>query len=97
MPSTFSLDVADVGIAFGANLILGLLAFAARTVGSSGLIAGTILGAGVWLLAGWRGWCVLVAFFVIGSALTKVGARTKEARGIAEARGGRRGARNALA
>lgn len=84
-------------VALSANVALGLAALLARAVGLSGLVAGSILGTGLWLLVGWRGWLVLVAFFVIGSALTKVGARTKEARGIAEARGGRRGARNALA
>jgi uncharacterized protein (TIGR00297 family) len=97
MLETGHVGASDVAIALGANLALGLVALAARTVGRSGLIAGTILGTALWLLAGWQGWVVLVAFFVIGSALTKVGARTKEARGIAEAKGGRRGARNALA
>ncbi len=87
----------DVALALGANLALGLVAFVGRAVGRSGLVAGTLLGTGLWLLAGWRGWCLLVGFFVIGSALTRFGAKEKEARGIAEAEGGRRGARNALA
>jgi uncharacterized protein (TIGR00297 family) len=73
------------------------VAFAARSVGRSGLVAGTLLGTLLWCLAGWRGWCLLGAFFVLGSGLTKFGAREKEARGIAEAAGGRRGARNAIA
>lgn len=92
-----NVDWQDLAIGFGVNLSFGVAAFAARTVGKSGLVAGTVLGTGVWALAGWRGWAMLVAFFIVGSALTKFGAKEKEARGIAEAEGGRRGARNALA
>ncbi|OSX75468.1 hypothetical protein BU14_0235s0017 [Porphyra umbilicalis] len=40
------------------------------------------------------GWALCVAFLVGGTALTRVGRATKEAAGIAEARGGRRGPEN---
>jgi uncharacterized protein (TIGR00297 family) len=40
---------------------------------------------------------LLVAFFVIGSACTKLGYRRKAAANLAQERGGRRGARHALA
>ena len=91
------MDWKDAAIGLAANAALGLAAFAARAVGKSGLVAGTILGTLLWVLAGWQSWCLLVAFFIVGSGLTKFGAEEKEARGIAEAAGGRRGARNALA
>lgn len=90
-------DPRQAAIGFGVNLVFALAAFAAKTVGVSGVIAGTLLGTTLYVLRGPEGWLVLVAFFVVGSGLTKFGAREKEARGIAEARGGRRGARNALA
>lgn len=82
---------------FLVNLLFGAAAWAAKTVGTSGLVVGTALGTGLWILAGWQGWLILVAFFIVGSGLTKFGAKEKEARGIAEAEGGRRGARNAIA
>jgi uncharacterized protein (TIGR00297 family) len=40
---------------------------------------------------------IMVAFFVVGSLATKVGYRTKAERGIAQEKGGARGARNAWA
>jgi uncharacterized protein (TIGR00297 family) len=91
------IDGTRVAIGFGVNLAFALLAYAARTVGPSGVAAGTALGTLVFVLRGWQGWLVLAAFFVVGSGLTKFGAKEKEARGIAEAEGGRRGAKNALA
>jgi uncharacterized protein (TIGR00297 family) len=91
------IDWTQAAIALGVNAAFGVAALLARTVGLSGLVAGTLLGTALWLLAGWQGWALLVAFFVVGSGLTKFGSREKEARGIAEAEGGRRGARNALA
>lgn len=91
------METKEILIAAGVNLAFGAAAFAAKTVGRSGFIVGSILGTGLWLFAGWQGWTILVAFFIVGSALTKFGAKEKEARGIAEAEGGRRGARNAIA
>ncbi|MFN0206157.1 MAG: DUF92 domain-containing protein [Planctomycetota bacterium] len=90
-------DWKQIGIGLAVNVGCGIVAFAAKTVGLSGLIVGSILGASLWALAGWQGWVIFVAFFVIGSSLTKFGAKEKEARGIAEEKGGRRGAKNAIA
>src|SRR6185295_10310901 len=42
-------------------------------------------------------YALMVAFFILGSAATRLGYRTKAARGIAQERGGARGWRHALA
>ncbi|MBI3818071.1 MAG: DUF92 domain-containing protein [Planctomycetes bacterium] len=91
------MDPNDIRLILVVNVAFGALAFFARTVGRSGLLAGVMLGSILWWIAGWQGWCVLFLFFIIGSGLTKFKAGVKESRGIAEASGGRRGARNALA
>lgn len=79
------------------NAALALAAYAARTVDLSGVAAGMLLGTAIYAFLDWRGWLLLVAFFVIGSACTKLGYRRKAAANLAQERGGRRGARHALA
>jgi uncharacterized protein (TIGR00297 family) len=87
------------GLAVGAaaNLLLGALAYAAGGVSRSGLAAGLVVGTVVWGFLGWRGFLLLLAFFVLGTAATRAGHDRKAAAGIAEGGGGRRGARNVLA
>ena len=43
---------------------------------------------------GWQGWFAVVLYLVLGSAVTKLGFRDKQRRGLAEARGGSRGPEN---
>jgi uncharacterized protein (TIGR00297 family) len=73
------------------------LAYALGMVSRSGAIGGFALGAVTYTCLGPQGFAVLAFFVVGGSALTRIGYRSKERRGIAQTRGGRRGARNALA
>lgn len=86
-----------LAIAVAVNLVLGALGYAAGGVSRSGLTAGVVLGTLVYLGLDWRGYLLLLAFFVVGTACTKLGYARKAAAGIAQERGGRRGARNALA
>lgn len=79
------------------NAALAGAAYAARTVDLSGVAAGFLIGTAIYAFLDWRGWLLLVAFFVIGSACTKLGYRRKAAANLAQERGGRRGARHALA
>ncbi|MEO7271805.1 MAG: DUF92 domain-containing protein, partial [Vicinamibacterales bacterium] len=46
---------------------------------------------------GWAGWALLMATFLAASVTSRIGLRRKTLLGIAEERGGRRGAGNALA
>lgn len=79
------------------NLVVAGAAYAARTVQPSGAIVGHLIGTAIYTCAGWRGYLILVAFFVLASGSTKVGYEKKAARRIAQEAGGRRGARHAIA
>lgn len=48
----------------------------------------------LWTALGWREWTVCVVYLFLGQLVTKVGFAEKEALGIAEGRGGRRGPEN---
>lgn len=59
-----------------------------------GYLNALILGVIVWGTLGWRGYLIVMFFFLAGSAITFVGIEQKEAAGIAEERSGMRGAGN---
>ncbi len=80
-----------------ANLILAFLARRAGSVDTSGMIAGFLVGVLTYTFSGWRGFLVLLAFFVLGSGSTRLGYRRKARLGIAQERKGARSARHALA
>lgn len=86
-----------LAIGAGVNLLLAAAGYAARTVSVSGAVAGFAVGTAIWGFADWRGYLVLLAFFVLGSAATKLGYRRKAERKLAQEGGGRRGARHAFA
>jgi uncharacterized protein (TIGR00297 family) len=85
------------GIGFAINAAFAAAAYAARSVDRSGVIAGTLLGTAIYAFLDWRGFLLLVAFFVIGTACTKLGYQRKAAAKLAQEAGGRRGARHAFA
>ena len=60
----------------------------------AGWVHAGILGTLLWGSLGPRGWLAVVAYLALGSMVTKLGFRSKQARGLAEARGGRRGPEN---
>jgi len=79
------------------NLGLAIGAYAARGVDLSGAISGWCLGVTLYAFGGWRGFSLLLLFFVLGTAATKIGYAKKALLGIAQEKGGRRGAKNAFA
>lgn len=83
--------------AVGVNALLAGLAYAIRGVDRSGMVTGFLLGTLVWASLGAWGWLLLFAFFVIGTACTKLGYQRKAAAKLAQEKGGRRGMRHALA
>jgi uncharacterized protein (TIGR00297 family) len=87
------------GLLIGAvvNLVVAGAAYFARTVQTSGAVAGWFLGTAIFAFSGWRGYLILTLFFVLASGSTKVGYEKKAARRIAQESGGRRGARHAIA
>jgi uncharacterized protein (TIGR00297 family) len=89
-----------VGRIVPAIAINGVLAWAAwRTKGvrTSGVWGGLAVGVPIYLGLGWPGFSVLVAMYVIGTALTRFGYARKERLGVAEGRKGARGGSHALA
>ncbi len=83
--------------ALAVPLLFGITAYALGTVSRSGFIGGVLIGAVIYFFSGVGGFAALGVFFVLGSALTRLGYKVKAARGIAQSAGGRRGARHALA
>ena len=79
------------------NVAVGALAYAARSIDVAGALSAVFIGTLITLGTGLSGFAVMAAFFVIGSAVTKLGYRIKASRGIAQAKGGARGWRNAWA
>ena len=79
------------------NLVLSLVAWRARSVSVSGAIAGWLVGTAIYAFLDWRGYLLLLTFFVLGTAATKLGYARKAAENLAQEGGGRRGARHAVA
>jgi uncharacterized protein (TIGR00297 family) len=89
--------VSRLAPAIALNLLAAFLGWRARTVTSAGAITGFVIGAAVYLGAGWEGWTLLIAAFVSVALATRAGFKRKALVGIAEERGGRRGPGNAIA
>ncbi len=83
--------------AVAANVAVAVAGYVARTVTISGAVCGALLGTTIVLTAGWGGWLVLLATFLLAVITSRLGLRRKRLLGIAEGRGGRRGAGNAIA
>lgn len=77
--------------------VFAALAYGLGMVSRGGALGGFVVAAVIYASLGPSGFAVLALFVVGGSALTCFGYRSKERSGTAEARGGRRGAKNALA
>lgn len=83
--------------AIAVNAIVSFVGYRARTVSLSGAIGGSIIGIIIYAGAGARAWLLLLMTFAIASTTSRLGLKRKMLLGIAEERGGRRGAANAFA
>ena len=79
------------------NIVVAAAGWAARTVSLSGVIAGVIIGTVIYACAGTGAWVLLLVAFAVAAVTSRVGYKRKLQLGIAEERGGRRGAANAIA
>jgi uncharacterized protein (TIGR00297 family) len=79
------------------NAAAAAAGYAAKSVGLSGAIGGAIIGMAIFLSLGWHGWTLLFTIFLAATVATRTGRARKQQLGIAEERGGRRGAGNAIA
>jgi len=86
-----------VGFNGGQLLYLAIAGWLLRSVDLSGALAGWVLGAIIIVGGGPALYVALLAFFIIGTAATKLGYARKAKEGLAQERGGRRGAAHAFA
>ncbi len=83
--------------AIGLNVLVAWAGYRARTVSMSGAISGAIIGAMIYAGGGACAWALLLLTFLFASVTSRLGLKRKMLLGIAEERGGRRGAGNAIA
>jgi uncharacterized protein (TIGR00297 family) len=83
--------------AIGLNVAVAWAGYRARTVSRSGATGGAVVGALMYLGGGPAAWALLLVTFILASATSRLGLQRKVRLGIAEERGGRRGAANAVA
>jgi len=84
-------------LALSANIIVAAAGYRAGTVTTPGAIAGAGLGTVILVCTGLAGWTLLLVSFACAVVTSRLGLARKQALGIAEERGGRRGAGNAFA
>ncbi|MBD0262099.1 MAG: TIGR00297 family protein [Tolypothrix sp. T3-bin4] len=83
-------------VGIGLNTVLLGVAFIApkKLLTLGGLLHAWFLGVLLWGTLGWQGYVVVMFYFIVGSAVTRIGMQQKEAEGIAEKRSGARGPEN---
>ncbi|MGP0128075.1 MAG: TIGR00297 family protein [cyanobacterium endosymbiont of Rhopalodia musculus] len=83
-------------IANGLNSLLIVIALIVpkKLLTIAGYFHAWVLGILVWGTLGWQGYTVIMFYFLVGSAVTRIGIAEKEAAGIAEKRSGMRGPEN---
>jgi uncharacterized protein (TIGR00297 family) len=70
-------------VAVGLNTVLLAIAFflPKKLLTPAGYVHAWILGVLVWATLGWQGYIVVMFYFLVGSAVTRVGMAQKEAAG----------------
>lgn len=89
--------IAALPRALGYNLLVAWAGYTGGTVSMSGAIGGVAIGAIIFIGGGPAAWALLLAAFILASVSSRLGLHRKAMLGIAEERGGRRGAGNAFA
>ncbi len=79
------------------NGAISLVAWRARSIDGPGALSAIVIGTAITAGLGVPALALMVTFFVVGTAATRLGYRIKAARGIAQERGGARGWRHAWA
>lgn len=94
LPSIYDLNPWLVAV--GLNTVLFAIAHFApkKLLTPAGLFHAWVLGVLIWGTLGWQGYLVVMFYFLVGSAVTRIGMEEKETAGIAEKRSGARGPEN---
>jgi len=88
---------ARVLVGLGVNAAIAAVAYFARTIDVAGALSAIAIGTAITAGLGLPAFALMVVFFVLGSAATRLGYARKAARGIAQERFGARGWRHAWA
>jgi uncharacterized protein (TIGR00297 family) len=83
--------------ALAVNAVVSWLGFRAGTVTVAGMLGGAFVGVVIYACAGGAAWLFLFAAFFVATVASRLGLKRKTLLGIAEEKGGRRGAGNAFA
>jgi uncharacterized protein (TIGR00297 family) len=83
-----------VAIALNSLLIVIAFAIPKKLLTVAGYLHAWVLGVLVWATLGWQGYAIVMFYFLVGSAVTRIGIDRKEAEGIAEKRAGMRSPAN---
>jgi uncharacterized protein (TIGR00297 family) len=83
-----------IALALNSLLLIPVWISPKKLLTSMGYLHAWFLGVLVWGVLGWQGYGVVMVYFLVGSAVTRIGKTRKEAAGIAEKRGGARGPEN---
>lgn len=86
-----------VTLALVVSFVFALSAWRLRQTTASGAAAGFVLSVAIYMAFGYKSFLVLLCFFVLGAAATRVGYARKAVRGIAERRRGARSWQEACA
>jgi uncharacterized protein (TIGR00297 family) len=87
-------DPGHWAMALAINAVLIALAQRAPVLTPAGWVHAGVLGTLLWGTLGPPGWLAVVLYLVLGSLVTRLGFGRKQASGLAEGRGGRRGPEN---
>lgn len=83
-----------VALTLNTVLVAIALIIPKKLLTTTGYLNAWLLGVLVWGCLDWRGYAVVMFYFLVGVGVTKIGKEIKEAAGIAEGRGGLRGPEN---
>lgn len=90
-------ELKRMAVAVVANAALAAASYAVGAVNVAGVGGGVVVGVVILYCGGWGAFALLGAFFVLGSAATRLGYRKKAGLGVAQEDRGRRGAKHAFA
>lgn len=83
-----------LGAVLNSLLMVPAILIPKKLLTPAGLVHAWALGVIIWATLGWQGYSVMMFYFLVGSAVTRIGMAEKEAAGIAEKRSGARGPEN---